>query len=143
LTIGDLTVETQDFAEATRGSDIAFWQFDGTFGLGFDIAAVNGMVPPFYHMLEQALLDEPIFTFYFGDSTNDEDGEAEITFSGVNDSHFIGKMFHLPLRRNGTWELDFDAIIFGNETFPLSGAGVSLDTRTSLIAIPSSLAELL
>ncbi|TKA61654.1 hypothetical protein B0A49_10581 [Cryomyces minteri] len=41
------------------------------------------------------------------------------------------------------WEVDLDAITFGDATAELDNTGVILDTGTSLIALPSTLAELL
>jgi len=143
LTIGDLKIEKQDFAEATRGSDMAFWQFDGTFGLGYDVAAVNRMVPPFYHMIDQRLLDKPVFAFYLGNVSKGESDEAELTLGGTNKSHYTGELFELPLRRKGWWEVDLEAVTFDMEVFSLDDAGVSIDTGTSLIGLPSTLAELL
>ena len=40
-------------------------------------------------------------------------------------------------------EVDLDAITFGDETAEIDNTGVILDTGTSLIALPSTLAELL
>jgi len=47
------------------------------------------------------------------------------------------------LRRKAYWEVDFDSITFGDDTAELENTGVILDTGTSLIALPSTLAELL
>ena len=52
-------------------------------------------------------------------------------------------MTMIPLRRKAYWEVDLDAISFGDGTAQLDNTGVILDTGTSLIALPSTLAELL
>lgn len=142
--IGDLKIKHQDFAEATAepGLAFAFGRFDGIMGLGYDTISVNKIVPPFYNMLDQKLLDEPVFAFYLGD-TSDGDGESEATFGGVNEDHYTGKLTKIPLRRKAYWEVELDAITFGKETAELDNTGVILDTGTSLIALPSTLAELL
>jgi saccharopepsin len=93
-------------------------------------------------MLDQGLLDEPVFAFYLGDTANG-DGESEATFGGVNEDHYTGKLTKLPLRRKAYWEVDLDAITFGKDSAELENTGVILDTGTSLIALPSTLAELL
>jgi len=143
MTIGDLKVKNQIFAEATEepGLAFAFGRFDGILGLGFDTISVNKIVPPFYNMIDQGLLDEPVFAFYLGDTNNGEESEA--TFGGVNKDHYTGKMTNIPLRRKAYWEVDLDAITFGDATAELDNTGVILDTGTSLIALPSTLAELL
>jgi saccharopepsin len=144
VTIGDLEIKDQDFAEATSepGLAFAFGRFDGILGLGFDTISVNKIVPPFYNLLNQKSLDDPVFAFYLGDSSKDGD-DSEATFGGVDKSHYTGELVKIPLRRKAYWEVDFDAIAFGDSVAELDNTGVILDTGTSLIALPSTLAELL
>jgi len=145
VTIGDLKIKDQIFAEATEepGLAFAFGRFDGILGLGYDTISVNKIVPPFYSMIDQGLLDEPVFAFYLGDTSNGEEDESEAIFGGVNKDHYTGKITTIPLRRKAYWEVDLDAITFGDATAELENTGVILDTGTSLIALPSTLAELL
>jgi saccharopepsin len=145
ITIGDLTIEGQDFAEATSepGLAFAFGRFDGILGLGYDTISVNKIVPPFYKMIDQGLIDEPVFGFYLGSTANGDNGDSEAIFGGINKDHYTGKLTKIPLRRKAYWEVDLDAISFGESTAELDNTGVILDTGTSLIALPSTLAELL
>jgi saccharopepsin len=141
LQIGDLKVKKQDFGETTEepGLAFAFGRFDGILGLGYDTISVNHITPPFYNMIDQGLLDEPVFAFYIGG-----DGEeSEAIFGGIDQSHYTGKMVKLPLRRKAYWEVDLDAITFGQDTAEFDNTGVILDTGTSLIALPTTLAELI
>ncbi|KAJ5891924.1 Vacuolar protease A [Penicillium subrubescens] len=144
MKIGDLEIKHQDFAEATEepGLAFAFGRFDGILGLGFDTISVNKMVPPFYNALNQGLLDEPVFAFYLGDANKDGD-DSEATFGGIDKSHYTGELINIALRRKAYWEVDFDAITLGENTAELEDTGVILDTGTSLIALPSTMAELL
>ena len=141
LTIGDLKVKHQDFAEATNepGLAFAFGRFDGILGLGYDTISVDRVVPPFYNMLDQ--LDEPVFSFALGDGS-DEDG-GEFLLGGVNEDKYDGKITWLPIRRKGYWEVNLDSFSFGKETLDLEDTGAAIDTGTSLIAVPSDVAELL
>jgi saccharopepsin len=141
MTIGDITIKGQDFAEATNepGLAFAFGRFDGILGLGFDRISVNGIVPPFYKMVEQKLIDEPVFAFYLSDT----DGESEVVFGGVDKARYKGKITTIPLRRKAYWEVDFNSISYGDDTAELENTGVILDTGTSLNALPSQLAEML
>jgi saccharopepsin len=145
MTIGDLQIEKQDFAEATEepGLAFAFGRFDGILGLGFDTISVNHIVPPFYNMINQGLLDEPVFAFYLGNTANGEGDESEAVFGGVDEAHYTGKMTYLPLRRKAYWEVDLDSIKFGDGSVELENTGAILDTGTSLIALPTDLAELI
>jgi saccharopepsin len=145
MTIGDLQIKKQDFAEATEepGLAFAFGRFDGILGLGYDTISVNHIVPPFYNMINQGLLDEPVFAFYLGNTANGDSDQAEAVFGGVDASHYTGKMTYLPLRRKAYWEVDLDSIKFGDGSVELENTGAILDTGTSLIALPTDLAELL
>ncbi|KAJ9625573.1 aspartic proteinase precursor [Taxawa tesnikishii (nom. ined.)] len=144
LQIGDIKIKDQLFGEATSepGLAFAFGRFDGILGLGYDTISVNHITPPFYEMVNQGLLDEPVFSFYLSD-TNDKEAESEAVFGGVNKDHYTGKLTKLPLRRKAYWEVDLDAITFGGETADFESTGAILDTGTSLIAMPTTIAELL
>jgi saccharopepsin len=141
FTIGDLKIEDQDFAEATSepGLAFAFGRFDGILGLAYDTISVNGIVPPFFQMVNQGLLDEPVFAFYLADT----EGESEAVFGGVDKDHYKGEIEYIPLRRKAYWEVDLESIALGDEVAELEDTGVILDTGTSLNVLPSSLAELL
>jgi saccharopepsin len=143
MQIGDLKVKDQLFGEVTNepGLAFAFGRFDGILGLGYDTIAVNKVPPPFYEMVNQKLLDEPVFAFYLGDTNSGE--ESAVTFGGVDKSHYTGKLTKIPLRRKAYWEVNLDAITFGEDSADLENTGAILDTGTSLIALPSTLADLL
>lgn len=145
VSIGDLKIKNQLFAEATEepGLAFAFGRFDGILGLGYDTISVNRIVPPFYSLIDQDLIDEPVFAFYLGDTAGKDEGASEAVFGGIDESHYTGKLTEIPLRRKAYWEVDFNSISFGDETAELSETGVILDTGTSLIALPSTLADLL
>lgn len=142
VVIGDLRIKHQDFAEATKepGLAFAFGKFDGILGLAYDTISVNHIVPPFYNMLDQKLLDEPVFAFRLGSS--EEDG-GEATFGGVDENAYSGKIDYHPIRRKGYWELELESISFGKEELELEGTGAAIDTGTSLIVMPSDVAEML
>jgi saccharopepsin len=142
LTIGDLHIQKQDFAEATKepGLAFAFGKFDGILGLAFDTISVNHITPPFYSMINQGLLDQPLFTFRIGSS--EQDG-GEAVFGGIDHSHYTGKIQYAPVRRKGYWEVELSSIKFGNDELELDNTGAAIDTGTSLIALPSDIAEML
>ncbi|KAL7416888.1 aspartic peptidase A1 [Mrakia frigida] len=146
LAIGDLTVKKQDFAESTKepGLAFAFGKFDGILGLAYDNIAVGRAVPPFYNMIDQGLLDEPVFSFRVGSS--EEDG-GEAIFGGVDKTAYKGKLDYVPVRRKGYWEVELEQIAFGDEVLELEGTGAAIDTGTSLVSsfalMPTEIAEML
>ncbi|TID28223.1 hypothetical protein CANINC_002656 [Pichia inconspicua] len=144
LLFGDLTIPKQDFAEATNepGLAFAFGKFDGILGLAYDTISVNKIVPPIYNAIDKGLLDAPQFAFYLGDTAESEDGGV-CSLGGYDESKFKGDITWLPVRRKAYWEVSFDGIGLGDEFAVLKGHGAAIDTGTSLIALPSQLAEIL
>jgi saccharopepsin len=145
LHLGDMKIKDQGFAEATSepGLAFAFGRFDGILGLGYDSISVNRIVPPFYNLVNQGLVDEPVFSFYLGDTANGDGDQSEACLGGINKDHYTGNLTRIPLRRKAYWEVDLDALTFGDESVELDNTGAILDTGTSLLAVPSTLAELL
>lgn len=108
-------------------------------------------------MIEQNLLDEPVFSFRLG--SGDEDG-GEAIFGGIDESAYKGKIHYVPIRQKAYWEVQLDKITFGDEELELENTGAAIDTGkvifttlsvailihfsgTSLIALPSDMAEML
>ncbi|KAG6866482.1 hypothetical protein C0991_004000 [Blastosporella zonata] len=142
LTIGDIAIPNQLFAEATKepGLAFAFGKFDGILGLAYDTIAVNHITPTFYNMVNQGLIDAPVFSFRIGSS--DEDG-GEAIFGGIDESAYKGKIDYVPVRRKAYWEVELDKIYFGDDELELENTGAAIDTGTSLIALPVDIAEML
>ncbi|KAF7369480.1 Endopeptidase [Mycena venus] len=139
LTIGDLAVPKQDFAEVTK-EPFESSKFDGILGLGYDTISVNGIVPPFYNMINAGLLDEPVFSFRVGSS--EEDG-GEVTLGGIDHEGYVGKIFYVPVRRKASWEVELEKVSFGGDELELKNTGAVIDTGTSLIVFPSDIADML
>jgi saccharopepsin len=142
LRIGDITIPNQDFAEATKepGLAFAFGKFDGILGLAYDVISVNHITPPFYSMVNQGLVDQPVFSFRLGDSEADG-GEA--VFGGIDPSAYTGKINYVPLRRKAYWEVELEQVSFGDDILELENTGAAIDTGTSLIALPTDIAEMI
>lgn len=145
LAIGDLIIPKQDFAEATSepGLAFAFGKFDGILGLAYNTISVNKIVPPVYNAIEQGLLEEPRFAFYLGDTSKNEEDGGVATFGGIDEDLYTGKVVDLPVRRKAYWEVAFEGIGLGDEYAELTKTGAAIDTGTSLITLPSSLAEII
>jgi saccharopepsin len=134
MTIGDLKIKNVDFGEATKepGLAFAFGKFDGILGLAYDTISVERMVPPFYKMIDQGLLDEKKFAFWLGNADNGGEG-GEATFGGVDEKRFTGKITYSPVRRKGYWEVELEKFTLGGEEMDLENTGAAIDTGTSLI----------
>ncbi|CAO3614346.1 unnamed protein product [Mucor hiemalis] len=146
LRVGGIKVEDQGFAESVKepGFTFALAKFDGIFGLGYDTISVKHTVPPFYHMVNKDLVDEKIFSFWLNDANKGESAEGgELVFGGVDPDHYKGDITWAPIRRKGYWEIDLEDIKFGGESVDLDPVGAAIDTGSSLIVAPSTVAELI
>ena len=143
LSIAGMKVEGQEFGETTKepGLTFALGKFDGILGLGYKEISVSGVVPPFYNMVEQKLIDEPIFSFWLQRSVDGRDTTGgELIFGGVNPNRFTGPIKYAPVTRKGYWEVALEQLSLGDTVLATSGRA-AIDTGTSLIAIPSEVAD--
>ena len=137
LRIGNLTLEKQEFTGAGAVPGVHF-SFDGVIGLGYQPPAMLDIASPFYSMLNQSLLDEPLFSLYL----SKYDG-SELLLGGIDKEHYHGEFLELPKRREQYWEADFDAISLGDQTVELETTGAIFDSATPFIALPEALAHVL
>ncbi|RIA94398.1 endopeptidase [Glomus cerebriforme] len=145
LEVGDIRVENQDFGESVKepGFTFAFGKFDGIFGLGYDRISVKGVVPPFYHMANRGLIDEPIFSFWLNDADKDNTVGGELIFGGTDQSHFSGDIHWASVRRKGYWEVELEKVVFDGENVDMEDTGAAIDTGSSLLAVPTVVADLI
>jgi saccharopepsin len=109
-------------------------------GLAYDTISVNHITPAFYEMINQGLIDRAIMSFRVGPDENDA-GTA--VFGGIDDSMYTGSINYTPLRRRAYWEVEMEAMTFGDEILELENTGAAIDTGTSLLAIPTDVATML
>ena len=105
LEIDGKKIKKQIFAESIEEPDQIFEvaKFDGILGMGFSNIAVTGGnywilwlfeadyqgPTPFESMINQRLVNDPLFSFYF--SSNQEEG-SEVTFGSINKEKFTGEI---------------------------------------------------
>ncbi|ORZ01430.1 endopeptidase [Syncephalastrum racemosum] len=144
LRVGGISVENQGFAESVKepGFTFALARFDGIFGLGYDRISVKGVVPPFYHMVNRDLVDEPLFSFWLNNG-GDEGNGGELVFGGTDPAHYEGEITYAPIRRKGYWEIELEDVKFDGESIDLDPVGAAIDTGSSLLVVPTTLADLI
>jgi len=137
--VGDIEVKDQAFAMVTKVSfgplNLAFaaGKFDGLLGLGFKSISQYNIPTPFEAMVEQKLVDEPVFAFYL---QSDATKSGELVFGGIDKSHFTGELKKVPLTSETYWEVSMDQLNFGGDKVASSQKAI-IDSGTSLLAGPS------
>ncbi|KAK8948415.1 Aspartic proteinase oryzasin-1 [Platanthera zijinensis] len=142
VALGSLVVKEQVFIEATREPSVTFLvaKFDGILGLGFKEISVGNVVPVWYNMVDQGLIEEPVFSFWFNRNSKDGDG-GEVVFGGSDPNHYKGEHTYVPVTRKGYWQFDMGDVLIGGQTtgFCSGGCAAIADSGTSLIAGPTTI----
>jgi len=134
VNVGTATVKSQTFAEITdvKGLGLAYkiGKFDGILGLAFQSISVDHIPPVFQSMIDQGLVDEPLFAFYLATG---KDGSLD--FGGIEASHYTGDISYVPLSEETYWAVKLDGMaIKGTSVTKVTKAIV--DSGTSLLAGP-------
>jgi phytepsin len=139
--VGDIVVKNQDFIEATKEPGITFVaaKFDGLLGLGFQEISVGKSVPVWYSMVDQGLVDQPVFSFWLNRNTEEQEG-GELVFGGIDPNHYIGEHTYVPVTQKGYWQFDMGDVLVGDKTtgFCSDGCAAIADSGTSLLAGPTT-----
>jgi hypothetical protein len=139
VTVGNIDVKGQLFAEVSTVSfgplNVAFamGKFDGLMGLGFKSISQYQIPTPFESMIDQKLIDEPVFSFYL---QSDASETGELVLGGIDKSHYTGELVDVPLTSETYWEVSLDGLKYGDSAVVSSAQKAIIDSGTSLLAGP-------
>ncbi|XP_060030814.1 napsin-A-like isoform X2 [Erinaceus europaeus] len=139
INIGGISGASVMFGEALWEPSLVFTfaKFDGILGLGFPILAVGGVRPPLDALVDQGLLDKPVFSFYLNRDPEAASG-GELVLGGVDPAHYVPPLTFLPVTLPAYWQISMERVTAGpGLTFCPHGCAAILDTGTSLITGPS------
>lgn len=144
VNFGGLQIENQVFAEATSEPGLSFVaaKFDGLLGMAFSSISVDGVVPPFYNLVQQNLVSEPLFAFWLNRQQGQTEG-GELVLGGVDSAHYSGDITYVPLTNKTYWEFAVDDIQMTGDSYCKGGCRAIADTGTSLIAGPTAAVNLI
>jgi hypothetical protein len=138
VTVGDVTVTSQIFAEVTDASGLglayALGKFDGILGMAYQSIAVGGVMPVFQTMLKEGVIDQPIFGVYL---SNDDQTPGELDIGGTDSAHYTGSLQYVPVTSQTYWETKLDSMMLGGKDVTKAVKAV-LDTGTSVLAGPTA-----
>ncbi|CAO3633335.1 unnamed protein product [Cunninghamella blakesleeana] len=129
IQVGNLQLKNQVIGEAIAISkEFSGTPFDGIFGLGLSALAISKQEPPFYTMMKEKRLDQPIFAMYM------QSQGGEIDFGGVDTTHFQGNITYSPLIDNHYWMVQMNQLKMGNVTIKGQRRGI-VDSGTTLLIV--------
>jgi len=142
--VADMLVKGQGFAEAIEEPGITFVTaaFDGILGLAFQSISVDGVVPVWYNMIDQGLVETQVFSFWLAHDYENEKPGGLITWGGVDSERYTGEFYWVPLIAKTYWEFsmsDFqvDGVSQNWCNDDPRGCKTIADTGTSLITGPT------
>jgi len=69
--------------------------------------------------------------------------EGNLFFGGIDKSHFTGDIHWAPVRRKMYWEVELEKIVFDGNEVDMEDTGAAIDTGSSLLAVPTTIADLI
>ncbi|KAJ1994065.1 aspartic proteinase precursor [Coemansia spiralis] len=130
--VGGITIKGQPFAETTSEDEVfelPDTEFDGLFGLAFKSLSSGGLVPPMTKMIEEALVDEPVFAFALSQGHR---SFGELLLGGYNELHYKGDLRWMRVTRAKYWQVTMEGVWYGDGKFNL----LSLSKDRDIASIP-------
>ncbi|KAH8413162.1 hypothetical protein KR009_008490 [Drosophila setifemur] len=136
--IAGLAIENQVFSEITDEPDSTFLNspFDGILGLGYSNIAIGGVIPPFYNLLNQNLIKDPVFSIYLNRNGSNAINGGELMVGGVDTGLYSGCLTYVPVSTKGYWQFTMTSAELDGTNF-CTNCETILDVGTSLIVVPA------
>lgn len=136
VNVSNVTIKGQAFGEGTTVGATASDVYDGLFGLAFQSISTDNLVPPFYNMISQGLVDRPVFSFWMNRNETSKEEGGEIIFGGSDPSKYRGKFTYVRLSSDTHWQFYMQGGFVNGTLFCNGGCLAMLDTGTPWIVGP-------
>lgn len=138
----DYVVSDQTFAVVSHttglGDTYDVANFDGILGLAFPILSQNPDAPTVLQNLvaQDESITQHMFGFFLGDNA-----DGELTIGGYDENRISGEVTWVDLLMPTYWVAPVDRITFGGQAVSTSTSSGIMDTGTSLIYAPPTIAQ--
>ncbi|XP_058032667.1 gastricsin-like, partial [Ahaetulla prasina] len=144
VTIQGVSITNQEFglSETEPGSNFYYAKFDGILGLAYPSISSGGATTVMQGMIQENLLDAPIFSFYLSRQPSFQDGGLLI-FGGIDPSLYTGQINWIPVTQETYWQIAIDGFLVNNQetNWCSQGCQAIVDTGTSLLTVPGQFFE--
>ena len=134
LTLGDITIQNQTFAEIVDVSKLdtiyETSDFDGIFGLAYDSIAADNVISPMTNLVNQNLIENPIISF------NLKDNYSELIIGGYDKTEIDGDIQFINLIETNYWTVLLKNVYFGDKLID-TNTKCFIDTGSSLVLGPA------
>ncbi|XP_011055966.1 PREDICTED: lysosomal aspartic protease-like, partial [Acromyrmex echinatior] len=112
VNVAGLDVQYQTFGEAISkfGFNFARSKFDGILGMGYLEISSEGMTPVFINMIEQGLVELPIFSIYINRNPLYA-VSGELILGGSNSARYEGEFTYVNVTRKGYWQFTMNKYV--------------------------------
>jgi len=128
--VGPMEVKRQPFAmiREMKGEVFSSFPFEGILGLGFKSLSFGGINPFFERVIEQRLLENNEFAFFFN---VDSDQPSALLWGGIDPDLYHGPIRMFPIVQPHYWALELVDFKVGEKS--MRNAGMSQDPVKRLI----------
>ncbi|GAA6059356.1 hypothetical protein JCM10212_003254 [Sporobolomyces blumeae] len=147
ISIANYTVQSQTFAACSTLNNIVDGELSGILGLGWNTIASSGATPLVQQLAQDGKLPENVFGFafethVFTTASSPTAPGGTLTIGGVDTSAFSGTMNWIDIvQPAGYWAIPLQDITIGGTSLGISADQAVIDTGTTLIGVPSSIAQ--
>lgn len=144
--VGPMEVKRQPFAmiREMNGDVFSSFPFEGILGLGFKSLSFGGINPFFERVIEQRLLDNNEFAFFFN---VDSDQPSALLWGGIDKDLYHGPIRMFPVVQAHYWALELVDFKVGNVSMKSIGMSddpvkrLIVDSGTTYFTAPEGLHE--
>ncbi|GAA6002934.1 hypothetical protein JCM10207_001904 [Rhodosporidiobolus poonsookiae] len=150
VTAGSYSATQQIFAVADSVADVVdSLPSDGIMGMAFSTIASSGAPTFFENLITQGSVSQQVFSYYMtraSDSTTKTKGTiagGELCIGCIDSSKYTGSLNYVPVSSQSYWSIPSDGINIDGTVVSGTSMTAAIDTGTTLIYVPTSVAKAL